>query len=112
MITFSNTSKKDKCKTGLYTLLKCSGNNIVNTFFIDAFSKCLLNTYYMAGTVPGMEDSKMNRKQAWSQRTVFLVSGDKCVNIGMQLGTVGVRQVGGQVTMGTKEGIVKGTLGR
>lgn len=43
-------------------------------------------------TCPSTKDSKMNKKQAWPQRAVFLVSGDKYVNIGVQLGTTGVRQ--------------------
>lgn len=50
---------------------------------IDAFSKCLLSTYCMAGTVLGTEDSKMSKKQIGPQRAVFLVSGDKYVNAGV-----------------------------
>lgn len=38
----------------------------------------------MAGTELGMEESKVNKKQAWPQRPVFLVSGDKYVHKGVQ----------------------------
>lgn len=68
----------------LYKLLKCSGNNTVKTFFIDAFSKCILSTYNMVSTMLGTENSKVNKRQTWPQRAVFLVSGDKYVSIGVQ----------------------------